>query len=74
MIGNPGGYGKSSLLQEFLYKREKISKAKDIMSGPVLFTDFIAVKNVTDAEAKLLETIQPLFFSFGFETTQDHGI
>ena len=74
MIGNPGGYGKSSLVQEFLYRRDKICKQKDLTSGPVLFTDFSQVQSVVDAEEKLLETIRPLFISYGFESTRDHGI
>ena len=74
MIGNPRGYGKSSLVKEFLYRRDKICKEKDQTSGPVLFTDFSQVQSVVDAEEKILETIRPLFISYGFESTRDHGI
>jgi hypothetical protein len=63
MIGNPRGYGKSALMMEMAYKRDKICKRNSVPSGPVLFTDFRGVKSVSEAEDKVLQTIQPLFFT-----------
>ena len=74
MISNSTGQGKSSLVQEYLNGREKFSNEMNMMSGPVLFTDFSAVQNVTEAEAKVSETIRSLFLSFDFMPTGDHGI
>jgi hypothetical protein len=63
MIGNPRGYGKSALMMEMAYKRDEICKRNNIPSGPVLFTDFRGVQSASDAENRVLETIQPLFFT-----------
>jgi hypothetical protein len=73
MIGNPRGYGKSALIMELAYKRDEICKRNEIPSGPVLFTDFGGVKNASEAEERVLETIRPLFFthlSFIFKNNQ----
>ena len=61
MIGNPRGYGKSALVMEMAYMRDEICGRKKIPSGPVLFTDFRGVKSASDAEARVMETIRPLF-------------
>jgi hypothetical protein len=63
MIINPRGYGKSALMMEMAYKRDEICKRNDIPSGPVLFTDFEGIKSASDAEKRMLEKIQPLFFN-----------
>ena len=63
LIGNPRGYGKSSLVAEMAFRRTEFSKTKEMPSGPVLFTDFNGVKSASDAEMKVLETIRPLFFT-----------
>ena len=63
MIGNPRGYGKSALIAEMAYRRNKICEKMKIPSGPVLFTDFEGIANSSDAKTRILETIQPLFFT-----------
>ena len=63
LIGNPRGYGKSALMAEMAFRRNELSKRKEMPSGPVLFTDFNGVKSASDAEMKVLETIRPLFFT-----------
>ena len=69
MIGNPRGFGKSSLVAEFAYRRDDIC-AKNANgpypSGPVLFTDFKGVKSADEAEEKIIATINPLFFRLIF--------
>ena len=61
LLGNPRGYGKSSLVAEMAYKRDIICGKEKIPSGPVLFTDFRGVKHADDAEDRIMATIQPLF-------------
>jgi len=41
--------------------RDDICGRKKILSGPVLFTDFRGVESSSDAKARVMETIQPLF-------------
>ena len=72
MIGNPRGYGKSALVKEMAYKRDKICKDMKHPSGPTLFTDFAGVKDSNNAEKKLLETIRPLFIPV-IEFKNEHG-
>jgi len=62
MIGNPRGYGKSSLVKEMAHTRDELSKRFEVPSGPVLLTDFRDVESPSDARRRVMETIQPLFF------------
>lgn len=52
MVGNPRGYGKSSLMREF----------GSLHQGPVLFTDFAELEDPTFVDTLLQATIDPLFF------------
>ena len=52
MVGNPRGYGKSSLMKEF---------GSQYHNGPVLFTDFSEVEKPKDVHSLLHQTIAPLF-------------
>jgi hypothetical protein len=73
MIGNPRGLGKSSLVMEIAYKRNDICLKRNISSGTVLFTDFRGIKSDSDAEERIMKTIQPLFLSSYFQFDNEKG-
>ena len=73
MIGNPRGYGKSALMMEVAYKRDKLCGRKKVPSGPVLFTDFRGVKSASHAEDRVMETIRPLFIPTFFPLHDERG-
>ena len=73
MIGNPRGYGKSALMMEVAYKRDKICGRKKVPSGPVLFTGFRGIESASDAKSRIMETIRPLFIPTFFPLHDERG-
>ena len=55
------------------YIRDEICGRKKIQSGSVLFTDFRGVKSAFDAEARVTETIRPLFLSSFSQLFDEQG-
>jgi len=52
MVGNPRGYGKSTLMKEF---------GSQYSNGPVLYTNFSNITKPKDVQTMLNQTISPLF-------------